>query len=92
MWFDWKMLTTSKWPRWVGVFGASLFFGGIAWVAVWDYSHRTYPEFIKYELRLPWVPRPMVFVGFALLAFTGARIGIRFLRRFLSGRAGRNLI
>jgi hypothetical protein len=48
--------------------GLLLFAVGIAWTALWDYSHRNAPEWIRYELRLPWPPRLLVFSGFVILA------------------------
>jgi|HubBroStandDraft_3_1064219.scaffolds.fasta_scaffold62204_3 hypothetical protein len=71
----------QKWPRWVGTLGALLFLGGMTWVAVLNYSHRDYPEAIKYEVRLPWTPRLMVFFGSALLVIVGAQSGLRYFRQ-----------
>jgi hypothetical protein len=71
----------KKWPRSVGMLGAFLFLGGMTWVAVLTYSYRDYPEAIKYEVRLPWTPRLMVFFGSALLVIVGAQSGLRYLRQ-----------
>jgi len=71
----------SKWPRWAGTLGAFLFLGGLIWVAVLNYFYRDYPEAIKYELRLPWTPRLMVFFGLALLVIFGAQIGVGYSRQ-----------
>ncbi len=69
-----------KRPRWVGALGAALFVGGMTWLGLFNYSHRDYPEAIKYELRLPWTARLMVFFGLALLVIVGVRIGLHYLR------------
>jgi hypothetical protein len=60
--------------------GAFLFLAGMTWVAVLTYSYRDYTEAIKYEVRLPWTPRLMVFFGSALLVIVGAHSGLRYLR------------
>jgi hypothetical protein len=78
------MSTWSKWPRCVGALGAFLFLSGITWFGLWSYSHRDYPEAIKYELRLPWPLRLMVFFGLALLVVVGVQMGTSFARRLLS--------
>ena len=31
---------TPKWPKWFGLLGAILFFGGLAWIAVRDHSNQ----------------------------------------------------
>jgi len=48
---------------------------------VLNYFYRDYPEAIKYELRLPWTPRLMVFFGLALLVIFGAQIGVGYSRQ-----------
>jgi hypothetical protein len=53
----------------------------MVWVGAFNYSHRNYPEAVKYELHLPWTPRLMVFLGFGLLVISAARIGIVRLQR-----------
>jgi len=78
-----KLPGSATWPRLVGMVGASLCLGGIAWSAIWNYSHRDYADAVKYELRLPWPPRLMVFVGLALLIIIAVRVGIRLMRRSL---------
>jgi len=52
----------------------------MTWLGLFNYSHRDYPEAIKYELRLPWTARLMVFFGLALLVIVGVRIGLHYLR------------
>ena len=77
-----KLPTNSHWSRWLGTLGACLLVGGMVWVGAFNYSHRNYPEAVKYELHLPWTPRLMVFLGFGLLVISAARIGIvHFLQR-----------
>jgi hypothetical protein len=39
------------------------------------------PRSIKYEVRLPWTPRLMVFFGSALLVIVGAQSGLRYFRQ-----------
>jgi hypothetical protein len=51
----------------------------MVWVGTFNYSHRNYPEAVKYELHLPWTPRLMVFLGFGLLVISAARAGIAHL-------------
>jgi hypothetical protein len=48
---------------------------------VLNYGIRVYAEAVKYEVRLPWIPRLMVFFGLALLTILGTRIVINFLRQ-----------
>ena len=71
----------KKWPRWLGTLGAFLFVGGMAWVAVLNYSDRDYSEAIKYEVRLPWTPRLLVFFGSALLVIVGVQSALRYFRQ-----------
>jgi hypothetical protein len=71
----------KKWLRWVGTVGAFLFLAGMTWIAVLNHSDRDYPPVVKYEVRLPWTPRLMVFFGPALLVIVGAERGLRYLRQ-----------
>ena len=56
----------------------TFFIEGVAWFALWNYSRRDVPDWIRYELRLPWPPRLMVFAGFALLVIASVQIVIRY--------------
>jgi len=73
-------------PRWVGLLGAILFFGGLAWIALWDYSNRGVPEWLRSEAHPPFPSQEMVWFGFALLLVVGARVSLRFVRSILSGK------
>jgi TRAP-type mannitol/chloroaromatic compound transport system permease small subunit len=79
-----------KWPRWIGFFGAILFFGGLAWIAVWDHFNRVGPEWLWSEAHPPFPSQEMVLFGFALLLASGIRVSIRFVRSIFRGRAGHN--
>jgi uncharacterized membrane protein YidH (DUF202 family) len=68
--------------------GLFLFGVGIAWTALWRYSHRNAPEWIRYELRLPWPPRLLVFSGFVILVIACVLVVIRYLRTALSRTSG----
>ena len=73
--------------RWLATLGTALFVGGLAWISVLIYRIRDIPDEIEYEVRIPWTPRLMVFVGFWVLVTVAARIGIHHLRlRKLTGR------
>ena len=51
------------------------------------YRIRDIPDEIKYEVRMPWTPRLMVFVGFWLLVSLAVRSAIHHLRsRKFTGR------
>lgn len=81
-----QMSRAQNWIRWSAALGAALFLGGVAWISVLIYRIRDLPEEIKYEVRMPWTPRLMVFVGLALLASVAIRVGIDYLRsRKLTG-------
>ena len=70
--------TTQKWTKWFAALGASLVIVGIAWIGVLNYRIRCYAEAVKYEVRMPWAPRLMVFSGLALLlTIFGASIAIK---------------
>lgn len=79
-----------KWPRWIGLFGAILFFGGLAWIAVWDHSNRVGPEWLWSEAHPPFPSQEMVWFGFALLLVVGVRVSFRFVRSIFRGKAGHN--
>jgi hypothetical protein len=74
-----KLVNRSIWARWVGVLGATFFTVGLAWVALWNYFHRGYPEEIKYEFHLPWLARLTVFFGLGMLLIASARVATRLL-------------
>jgi hypothetical protein len=67
--------------RWFVALGASLVIGGVAWIGVLDYRIRDYAEAVKYEVRMPWAPRLMVFFGLVLLTILGASAAIKSLRQ-----------
>lgn len=77
---------TPKWPRWMGLVGAVLFLGGLAWMAVWDHSNRGGPDWLRLEAHPPFPSREMVFFGFVLLLVVGARVGLSFVRSLFSGK------
>ena len=68
-----------KWTKRLAAFGTALFIGGIAWIGLLNYRSRGYPEAIRYEIRLPWTPRLMVFLGLVLLVIVATEISINFL-------------
>ena len=70
-----------KWTKWVAALGTTLLIGGMAWIQLLNYRSRGFPEAIKYEIRLPWTPRLMVFLGLVLLVIVGAKISINFLHQ-----------
>ena len=82
-----KLKHAQNWVRWFAVLGTSLFVGGVAWVAVLSYRIKDVPEDLKYDVRMPWTPRLMVFLGFALLVIVAVHTGTHYLRaRKSSGR------
>ena len=85
-----RLQRNPKWPRWIGSFGAILFFGGLAWIAVWDHANRVGPEWLWSEAHPPFPSQEMVWFGFALLLVVGVRGSIRFVRSIFRGRAGHN--
>ena len=74
------MVKRSRWARYVVVLGATLFVGGLAWVALWNYFRRAYPEEIKYEFHLPWLARLTVFFGSGLLLLVVVQTAVRLSR------------
>jgi hypothetical protein len=85
-----RLQRNPKWPRWIGSSGAILFFGGLAWIAVWDHANRVGPEWIWSEAPPPFPSQEMVLFGLALLLVVGVRVSIRFVRSIYRGRAGHN--
>ena len=67
--------------RWFVALGASLVIGGVAWIGVLNYRIRDYAEAVKYEVRMPWAPRLMVFFGLVLLTILSASAAIKSLRQ-----------
>jgi hypothetical protein len=64
----------------LGAIGASVLATGVIWSALILHSWRDYPDAVKYELRLPWTPRVLVFVGFALLVIVCGRSMATYLK------------
>jgi len=68
--------------------GAILFFGGLAWIAVWDYSNRSGPDWLKSEAHPPFPSQEMVWLGFALLFIVAVRVSIRLMLSIFSEKTG----